>query len=101
MLDRKLGRELRASAALLLAITSIIAVGVACFVTLTSSYYNLTEAKRHYYSRCRMADFSIEVKKVPLAELDRVADLPGVAQIRPRIQFYVTVDLEDVTDPLN
>lgn len=101
MLDRKLGRELRASALLLTAITSIIAVGVACFVTLISSYWNLSEAKRRYYAQCRMADFSIELKKAPLTELDRVAALPGVAQIRPRIHFYVTVDLEGVEEPLN
>ena len=48
-----------------------------------------------------MADFWIDLKKVPLAELDLVAQLPGVSEIRPRIQSYATVDLDRVAQPLN
>jgi len=101
VLDRKLLRELRASWLLLTAIISIIAVGVACYVSMGAAYHNLTEAKRRYYRQCRMADFWVDLKKVPLAELDALAELPGVAAIRPRIGFYATVDLEHVTKPLN
>ena len=101
VLDRKLRRELRASWLLLSAITSIIVVGVACYVTMGSAYNNLTEAKRRYYRQCRMADFWIDLKKVPLAELDQVAELSGVAEIRPRIQFFATVDLDEATGPAN
>ena len=86
---------------MLLAIMSIMAVGVACYVAMASAYNNLATAKAQYYRQCRMADFWIEVKKVPLAELDAVARLPGVAEIRPRIQFFATVDLPGVTRPLN
>ena len=48
-----------------------------------------------------MADFWIDVKKVPLADLDLVRQLPGVSEIRPRIQSFATVDLERVAEPLN
>jgi len=101
VLDRKLRRELKASGGLLLAIVSIIAVGVACLVSMGSAYNNLGEAKRRYYTQCRMADFSIELKKVPLAEFAPLAELPGVTEIRGRIQFHATVDLEKVAKPLN
>lgn len=94
VLDRKLRRELRASWLLLLAVISIIAVGVACFISMGSAYFNLNEAKRRYYVQCRMADFWIDLKKVPLAELGPLAELPGVAEVHPRIQFHATVDLE-------
>jgi putative ABC transport system permease protein len=96
-----LGRELRASGGLLLAITSIIAVGVVCYVSMASTYRNLQESKSRYYRQCRMADFSIELKKVPSAELAAVAELPGVAEIRTRIQFFATVDVPGVAEPLN
>jgi putative ABC transport system permease protein len=43
----------------------------------------------------------MDLKKVPLTELDGLARLPGIAAIRPRIQFYATVDLENRTKPLN
>jgi len=94
VLDRKLRRELMSSKWMLLAIVGIIAVGVACLVAMGSAYNNLGEARRKYYADCRMADFSIELKKVPLAELDALAELPGVSEIRPRIQFPATVDLD-------
>ena len=46
VLDRKLLREVRGHLGMLLAVTGIIAVGVACLVTLASAYMNLSEAKR-------------------------------------------------------
>lgn len=101
VLNRKLGRQLRRSWLLLLAITSIITIGVMEFVALGSCYNNLTEAKRHYYRQCRMPDFWVDLKKVPLAELDRLAETPGVVEIRPRIQFFATVDLDGAEKPLN
>jgi putative ABC transport system permease protein len=99
-LNRKLLREFRSHLGMLLAVTSIIAVGVACLVSLASSYLNLSEAKRLYYAQCQMADFSIELKKVPLAELAPLAAMPEVAEIRPRIRQTVTVDLDGVAEPL-
>ncbi len=101
ILDRKLRRELWANRWLLLAVLGIIVLGVACFVAMGSSYNNLTEAKARYYRQCRMADFSIELKRVPEANLRPVAELPGVAEIRPRIQFFSTVDLDTTPEPLN
>src|SRR5262245_37441881 len=101
VLDRKLLREVRSSGSLLIAITSVIAVGVMCFVYMKSAFYNLDLAKSRYYSQGRMADFWVEVKKVPLAELDLIANLPGITELQPRIHFFATVDLESVPAPLN
>lgn len=100
-LDRKLLREVRGHLGMLLAVTSIITVGVTCLVTMVSAYMNLAEAKQLYYAQCRMADFSIELKKVPLAELDRLAVMPEVAELRPRVQHSVTVDLPGVIKPIS
>ncbi|MEX0710933.1 MAG: ABC transporter permease, partial [Pirellulales bacterium] len=101
VLDRKLVRELKSTRGLLVAITSIMAVGVACYVALGFAYKNLSTAQRQYYARCRMADFSIEVNKAPLAELAALEKISGVVEIRPRIQFFATVDLERVSGPIN
>ncbi len=100
-LDRKLVRELRSAWGRLLAITSIIAVGVGCYVEMASIYANLTDAKQRYYAQCRMADFTIELKKVPITELSLLQSLPEITEIRPRIQFFATVDLDRVTELLN
>ncbi|MGC3969669.1 MAG: hypothetical protein QM775_20765 [Pirellulales bacterium] len=101
VLDRKLGRELRSSSFLLLAVGSIMAIGVSAYAALGSAYRNLMTAQRLYYAECRMADFTVDLKKAPLADAAAIAELPGVVEIRPRIQFFATVDLENVVEPIN
>ncbi|MDH3719324.1 MAG: FtsX-like permease family protein, partial [Planctomycetota bacterium] len=71
------------------------------FVYMRSTFYNLNTAKSQYYAQGRMADFWIDVKKAPLAELSEVSNLTGVTEIRSRIQFFATVDLPHVAKPLN
>ncbi|RUL85544.1 ABC transporter permease [Tautonia sociabilis] len=100
-LDRKLIRDLLGSGAVVLAIAGIIAVGVSCFVAMRSAYHNLGEAKDRYYARCRMADFSVELKKAPVSEASVLGELPGVTEIRTRIQQFVIVDLEGVDAIIN
>lgn len=101
VLDRKLRRDLSASKGLLAAIIAIIAVGISCFVSMASVYFNLENSRRSYYAQCRMADFWIPVKKAPLSELAPLARIPGVVELRPRIAFEVTVDIENVEKPLS
>src|SRR5689334_10898371 len=101
VLDRKLFRELLASKGLILAITGLMAVGVMAFVYMRSAFANLNRAKDDYYRQCRMADFWVDVKKAPLSELQELASLPGVSEVRPRINFYATVDIDRVEEPLN
>lgn len=100
-LERKLIRDLRGHAGLLLAIAAIIAIGVSCFVALRSAYRNLDDARRRYDLACRMADFSIELKKAPVIEVAALARLPGVVEIRPRLQFRATVGLNGAAEPLS
>ncbi len=101
VLDRKLWRDLKGTGLLLAAVGSIMAIGVSAYVALGVAYRNLTTAQRLYYVQCRMADFTLDLKKAPLADVQPVADLPGVVEIRPRIQFLSVVDLEDVDEPIN
>lgn len=101
MLDRKLARDLAKAWGMLLAIVAIMAVGVTVFTAMRSVHRNLTHAKRDYYRQCRMADFWVDVKKLPLAELPAVEALPGVRDLRPRINFAATVDIEEIDTPIN
>ncbi len=100
-LNLKLLREVNQAKGLLLAITSIIAVGVTCFVAMQSAYHNLNDAKIRYYRQCRMADFWIDVKKAPVTELELLRSVSGVGELHTRITFPATVDLENVPEPLN
>ena len=99
-LDRKLLRDLVTTWGMLLAVASIIAIGIGSFIGMLSAARNLLEAKGQYYSTCRMADFWIDLKKAPVQEVERLARMRGISDIRPRIQFKVLCDLEGVDEPV-
>jgi len=99
-LDRKLFRDIRYSWPMLLAVSAIIAVGIGCFVGMMSAAQNLEYARSSYYSTCRLADFWIDLKKAPTQEVRRLARLPGISEIRDRIQFRVVLDLPGSRKPI-
>lgn len=101
MLDRKLRRELVASGGLLGAIALIMAIGVSCFLALSTAHRNLSQALDDYYLAGRMADFTVDVRKAPESLLPELARLPGIHALRPRIQSAVTIDLENRPEPIN
>ncbi|MFH1985237.1 MAG: FtsX-like permease family protein [Pseudomonadota bacterium] len=100
ILDRKLRRDLVKSWGMLLAVAAIIAVGIGCFIGMLSASRNLLIARTDYYSTCRLADFWIDLKKGPVQEVSRLAMVPGVSEIRQRIQFQVVLDLPDAIKPV-
>ena len=81
VLGRKLVRELRRVRATLVAILLVVVVGVSCFVGLTTVYLNLESSRRAYYGQCRMADFWVSLKKAPLSDVERLTEVPGVADL--------------------
>jgi putative ABC transport system permease protein len=101
MLWRKLMRDIRSTSMLMLAVAAIIAIGATCFIAMQSAYFNLRTAKDDYYRRCRMADFWLDMKRVPVTELPLLMDIPGIAQWHDRVQFPATVDLPDSSGPIN
>lgn len=99
-LNRVLLRELFSSRGVLTAIALITAVGVMSYVSMLTAYRNLEQSRAAYYARCRMADFSVDLKKAPLVEVEALRDVPGVADLRSRIQFSALVDVPEVAKPL-
>lgn len=98
-LDRKLLRDLRTMKGQVVAITLIIACGVASFVTSLTAYRGLSRSRDAYYARYRMADVFAPLKRAPRSvtrELERVA---GVRRVQARIVFDVTLDLEGIDQP--
>ncbi|MEM8885365.1 MAG: ABC transporter permease, partial [Planctomycetota bacterium] len=99
-LDRKLLRELGRSKRSLAAIVAIVALGVMCFVGLWATHTNLQLAREDYDARTRLADFWIELRRVPASAAEELARHPAVAEIRHRIQFPVTVDMPGYPRPI-
>lgn len=100
-LDRKLIRDIQHSWHMLLAVSSIIAVGIGCFVGMMSAVTNLEHARSSYYSSCRLADFWIDLKKIPTEDIKRLAAIPGISEIRNRIQFQIVLDLPQSHKPVS
>jgi len=65
VLDKKRRRDIIKLKGMLIAVAAIVAIGVASFVGMLATYINLTNAQGNYYSKCRMADFWIDLKKAP------------------------------------
>ncbi|GAB4128030.1 ABC transporter permease [Thermopirellula anaerolimosa] len=101
VLHRRLLRELRGGGMSVVSIVLIAAVGTGCYVAMRSAHRNLSDAKNRYYAQGRMADFWIQLKKVPTDEVARLRTLPWVTEIQPRIRFPATVDLGEGRKPIS
>ncbi|MGB8622330.1 MAG: ABC transporter permease, partial [Paracoccaceae bacterium] len=78
-LDHKLMRDLRRMRGQAAAIGAVIAVGVLLLVMMTGLIASLTETRRAYYERYRLADIFAPVTRAPERLIGRLAALPGVA----------------------
>ncbi len=98
-LDRKAVRNLLHMKGQFLAIALVIACGVAAFVMSLSTLSTLKRNQAEYYARYRFSDVFARVTRAPLSVVDRIAEIPGVAQVAPRIVSDVTLDIEDLPEP--
>lgn len=86
---------------MLMAVVAIVTVGVGCLVGFLATSQNLQLAKSDYYQRTFLADFWVDLKKAPITEAMRLADVPGVASLRHRLTTPVTVDMPEVRRPIS
>lgn len=82
-----------------IAIAIVIAAGVATFVNSRTMLYSLELTRSTFYERNRFADVFSIVKRAPDALVDRLAEIPGVAQVETRIVEVVTLDVPGLTEP--
>ncbi len=92
-LDRKLLRDLSQMKGQSFAIAVVIAAGVATFVNSRTILHSLELTRATFYERYRFADVFASVKRAPDAMIDRLAEIPGVAQVETRIVEVVTLDV--------
>lgn len=98
-LDRKLLRDLSQMKGQSFAIAMVIAAGVATFVNSRTILHSLELTRATFYERCRFADVFCKVKRAPDAMVDRLAEIPGVAQVETRIVQLVTLDVPGLEEP--
>jgi putative ABC transport system permease protein len=99
MLDHKLARDLKRLWAQALAIALVVAGGAATLVAAVGSLRSLEETRAAYYERYRFADVFAPLRRAPRSLADRIAEIPGVAGVEPRIAKLALLDLPGVLEP--
>src|ERR1700690_3221299 len=98
-LNRKLLRDLRHLRGQVVAISLVVACGVAVFVSTRTAYDSLTISRATYYADYRFADVFASLKRAPDAVAARIAAIPGVGVVDTRIVFDFTLDVAGLAEP--
>ena len=98
-LDRKLLRDFWSLKGQALAISLVIGAGVAMFIMYLSTFHSLRLTQQTYYERYRFAQVFTGLTRAPLALVDRVREIPGVARADARVVVDVNLDVPGLTEP--
>ena len=89
--------RLRAQAA---AIALVIAAGVGMVVMSFGMIRSLDATRSAYYDLYRFADLWAPVRRAPESAIDRIRDVPGVAQAESRIITGAVLDVAGIAEPV-
>ncbi len=98
-LDKKLFRDLLGLKGQAITIAFVVACGIAGYVSMQSTCYSLQRAGDRFYEETRFADVFVHLKRAPNEVAARVATLPGVAAVEPRVVDAVLLPLADMSEP--
>jgi putative ABC transport system permease protein len=98
-LDLKLLRDLGRMKGQVVAVSLVMACGLAMMIMTRSLIFTLDSTRAAYYQKYAMAEVFASLKRAPLALAARVAAVPGVAVVEPRVAVDVTLDLPGVAEP--
>jgi putative ABC transport system permease protein len=98
-LNKKLLRDLWQMKAQAVAIIAVIGTGVAMFAMYLSTFDSLERTRAIYYDRERFAHVFAGAKRAPLWLAERIGEIPGVAQVDPRVVVHVTLDISGMEEP--
>ncbi len=100
-IDKKLWRELWELRMQALAIAMVIVGGVSIFIMSLSTLDSLYETRAAYYRGHHFADVFANLKRAPLALLQRIESIRGVDKVESRVVAYVSVDVPGFEDPVS
>lgn len=98
-LHHKLLRDLLHLRGQVIAVTLVVACGIATYVTMNSAYQALLDSQSAYYTQYRFADVFARLKRAPESLATRIAAIPGVAAIQTRVVVEATLDVPNLPEP--
>lgn len=99
-LDRKLWRELWQLKSQAVAIVLVIVSGVAVHVMFGATLDALRQTRARYYQEYRFADVFAVLKRAPESLRERIAAIPGVAEVETRVVAAVNLEVTGFTEPI-
>jgi len=99
-LAKKRWRELWQMRSQALAITMIIASGVATYIISLSTVDSLSLTQSNYYQAYRFAEVFASLKRAPLAVAERVREIEGVREAETRVKAQINVEVPGFEDPV-
>lgn len=100
MLDRKLLRDLWQLRTQVLAVALVVGAGIVGYCGSLSAYDSLRWLQSSYYESARFAHVFTQGKRAPLSLVDRLVEIPGVAELEATLSFDVLLDLPGTVEPM-
>ncbi|MDX1488486.1 MAG: FtsX-like permease family protein, partial [Acidiferrobacterales bacterium] len=100
-INHKLQRELWQMRGQAMAITLVIASGIATYVMSLSALDSLLLTRDIYYRDYRFAEVFASLKRAPESLASRIREIPGVARVETRVVASVTLDVAGFADPVS
>ncbi len=82
-----------------LAISVLLACGIATFVMSTSTMSSLEKSQAQYYSDYRFGDVFVQLTRAPNELAGRLAKIPGVERVEARVVRNVILDVPNMAEP--
>lgn len=98
-LDRKLLRDLNRMKGQAVAVSLVMACGLAMLIMARSLIHSLESTRQEYYEAHRFAEIFAHLKRAPNSLASRLAEIPGVAAAQAGISVMVTLDLQGLDEP--
>src|ERR1051325_7660701 len=98
-LTRNLFRDLARIKGQALAVSLVMACGLAMMVMARSLIHSLDSSRREYYEANRFAEVFAMMKRAPNSLVSRIKNIPGVATVQPGISVQVTLDIPGLDEP--
>lgn len=98
-LDRKLLRDLNRMKGQTVAVSLVMACGLAMLIMARSLIHSLESTRQEYYEAHRFAEVFAHLKRAPNSLASRLAEVSGVAAAQAGISVMVTLDLEGLDEP--
>lgn len=98
-LHRKLFRDLGKMKGQVVAVSLVMACGLAMMIMARSLIHSLETTRDAYYSEHRFADVFCECKRAPNTLRKRIAEIDGVAAVETRVSGGVILEIPGMAEP--